>query len=99
MDASPTAIAVGVWRITRGFPLRINVFFVREAGGVAVFDTLGEALADLASSHSVQLVGRLLVASVVVPRVLGWAGSRLARRASAAPSGPRPNTDAATADV
>ena len=39
MAASPTAIADGVWRITRGFPLRINVFFVREEGGVAVFDT------------------------------------------------------------
>jgi glyoxylase-like metal-dependent hydrolase (beta-lactamase superfamily II) len=39
MSASPTAIADGVWRLTRGFPLRINVFFVREEGGVAVFDT------------------------------------------------------------
>ena len=48
MSASPTAIADGVWRITRGFPLRINVFFVREEGGVAVFDTghkpMGEAV-------------------------------------------------------
>jgi hydroxyacylglutathione hydrolase len=39
MAASPTQIADGVWRLTRGFPLRINVFFVREEGGVAVFDT------------------------------------------------------------
>jgi len=38
MASSPTEIADGVWRITRGFPLRINVFFVRESGGVAVFD-------------------------------------------------------------
>lgn len=35
-DAEP--IADGVWRLTRGFPLRINVFFVREGDGVAVFD-------------------------------------------------------------
>ncbi len=39
MAASPTQIAAGVWKITRGFPLRINVFFVREGDGVAVFDT------------------------------------------------------------
>jgi len=30
MTASPTQIADGVWRITRGVPLRINVFFVRD---------------------------------------------------------------------
>ena len=45
------------------------------------------------------IVGLLLVASVILPSVLGWAGSRLPRKASAAPSGPRPNKDAATADV
>jgi glyoxylase-like metal-dependent hydrolase (beta-lactamase superfamily II) len=39
MASSPSKIADGVWRITRGMPLRINVFFVREADGVAVFDT------------------------------------------------------------
>jgi len=39
MAASPTQIADGVWRITRGVPLRINVFFVRDGDGVAVFDT------------------------------------------------------------
>jgi len=39
MASSPTQIADGTWRITRGFPLRINVFFVREGDGVAVFDT------------------------------------------------------------
>ena len=39
MAAYPTQIADGVWRITRGVPLRINVFFVRDGDGVAVFDT------------------------------------------------------------
>ncbi len=39
MASAPTEIADGAWRITRGFPLRINVFFVREGDGVAVFDT------------------------------------------------------------
>ena len=38
MAGFPTSIAEGVWRVTRGFPLRINVFLVRERGGVAVFD-------------------------------------------------------------
>ena len=38
MASAPTEIADGAWKITRGVPLRINVFFVREDGGVAVFD-------------------------------------------------------------
>ena len=38
MASAPTEIAAGVWRVTRGFPLRINVFLVREGNGVAVFD-------------------------------------------------------------
>ena len=38
MASSPAEIADGVWRITRGFPLRINAFFLREGDGVAVFD-------------------------------------------------------------
>jgi glyoxylase-like metal-dependent hydrolase (beta-lactamase superfamily II) len=33
-----TPVADGVWRVTRGFPLRVNVFLVREGEGVAVFD-------------------------------------------------------------
>ena len=33
MAASPAQIADGVWRITRGVPLRINVFFVRDGDG------------------------------------------------------------------
>jgi rhamnose transport system permease protein len=45
------------------------------------------------------IVGLLLVASVILPSVLGWAGSRLPRKASAAPPGPRPNKDAASAGV
>jgi len=31
-------VADGVWRVTYGFPLRMNVFLIREGGGVAVFD-------------------------------------------------------------
>lgn len=45
------------------------------------------------------IVGLLLVASVILPSVLGWAGSRLPRKASAAPKEPRPDKDAASAVV
>ncbi len=38
MSATATPVADGVWRVTRGFPLKINVFLVREGDGVAVFD-------------------------------------------------------------
>src|SRR3954454_3541015 len=31
-------IADGVWRVSRGFPLRINAFLIRDGAGVAVFD-------------------------------------------------------------
>ncbi|HEX8103640.1 MAG TPA: MBL fold metallo-hydrolase [Solirubrobacteraceae bacterium] len=31
-------VADGVWRVTKGFPLKVNVFLIREADGVAVFD-------------------------------------------------------------
>lgn len=31
-------VADGVWKLAKGFPLRINVYFVREGDGVAVFD-------------------------------------------------------------
>ena len=31
-------IADGVWRITGGFPLRVNAYLMREGDGVAVFD-------------------------------------------------------------
>jgi len=36
--STPTPVADGVWRLTLGMPLKINVFFVREDDGVAVFD-------------------------------------------------------------
>ena len=38
LNHPPVPVADGVWRITRGFPLKINVFLVREGEGVAVFD-------------------------------------------------------------
>jgi glyoxylase-like metal-dependent hydrolase (beta-lactamase superfamily II) len=41
-------VADGVWRVTRGFPLRINAFLIRDGDGVAVFDAghkpMGRAL-------------------------------------------------------
>ena len=47
-------IADGVWRVTRGFPLRINAFLVREGDGVAVFDSghkpMGPVLREAAGS-------------------------------------------------
>jgi glyoxylase-like metal-dependent hydrolase (beta-lactamase superfamily II) len=36
--AAPEPIADGVWRLSAGFPLPVNVYFVRVEGGVAVFD-------------------------------------------------------------
>ena len=37
-------VADGVWRLTLGMPLRINVFFIREDGGVAIFDAGSKAM-------------------------------------------------------
>ena len=37
-QTTPAAVADGVWRLTLGMPLKINVFFIREDDGVAVFD-------------------------------------------------------------
>lgn len=37
--ALPHAVADGIWRLTLGRPLQINVFLVREGDGVAVFDS------------------------------------------------------------
>ncbi len=37
-------VADGVWRLTLGTPLKINVFFVREEDGVAVFDVGSKAI-------------------------------------------------------
>ena len=42
--AGAAAVADGVWRVTRGFPLKINVFLVREGDGVAVFDAGARAM-------------------------------------------------------
>jgi hydroxyacylglutathione hydrolase len=38
MAAEPQPVADGVWKLSAGFPLKMNVLFVRETGGVAVFD-------------------------------------------------------------
>jgi glyoxylase-like metal-dependent hydrolase (beta-lactamase superfamily II) len=47
-------IAPDVWRVTRGFPLRINAFLIREAAGVAVFDAghraMGPAVREAAEA-------------------------------------------------
>jgi len=42
--AAPTPVAEGVWRVTLGWPLKINVFFIREDDGVAVFDAATKQL-------------------------------------------------------
>ncbi|MEA2153930.1 MAG: hypothetical protein QOE11_70 [Solirubrobacteraceae bacterium] len=44
MSAAATPVADGVWRVTQGFPLRINVFLLREGDGVAVFDAGAKAM-------------------------------------------------------
>jgi hydroxyacylglutathione hydrolase len=47
-------VAEGVWRVTRGFPLRVNSYLVREGVGVAVFDAgikqMGAAIREAADS-------------------------------------------------
>lgn len=54
MSADPQPVADGVWRITRGFPLKVNVFLIREDDGVALFDagirSMGPALREGADS-------------------------------------------------
>ena len=35
----PVPVADGIWRLTLGFPLKINVFLISEDEGVAVFDS------------------------------------------------------------
>lgn len=46
--------AEGVWRVTAGFPLKMNVFLIREGEGVAVFDSghkpMGKAVREAADS-------------------------------------------------
>jgi hydroxyacylglutathione hydrolase len=48
------SVADGVWRVTKGFPLRVNAFLVRDGDGVAVFDAgikaMGPALRAAADS-------------------------------------------------
>ena len=52
--AGVESVAEGVWRVTGGFPLRVNAFLVREGEGVAVFDagveSMGPKLRDAADS-------------------------------------------------
>ncbi len=43
-SSTPTAVADGIWRVTLGFPLKINVFLIREGDGVAVFDSATKQL-------------------------------------------------------
>jgi len=47
-------VARGVWRVTKGFPLRVNSYLVREGVGVAVFDAgikpMGKAIREAADS-------------------------------------------------
>jgi glyoxylase-like metal-dependent hydrolase (beta-lactamase superfamily II) len=47
-------VAQGVWRVTKGFPLRVNSYLVREGVGGAVFDAgirqMGAAIREAADS-------------------------------------------------
>lgn len=51
------AVAEGVWRVTRGFPLRMNVFLIREDDGVAVFDAGIRAMGDVVRAAADELGG------------------------------------------
>ncbi|MEJ7797078.1 MAG: MBL fold metallo-hydrolase [Solirubrobacteraceae bacterium] len=42
--STPTPVADGIWRVTLGRPLKINVFLIREDDGVAVFDSASRQL-------------------------------------------------------
>ena len=46
-------VADGVWRLTGGFPLRVNSYLVRDGDGVAVFDSgirsMGSSIRDAAA--------------------------------------------------
>ena len=42
--ATPVAVADGIWRLTLGMPLKINVFLIREDDGVAIFDAASKPL-------------------------------------------------------
>jgi len=41
---TPEPVAEGIWRVTVGRPLQINVFLIREDEGVAVFDSASKQL-------------------------------------------------------
>ena len=55
--AAPTPVAEGVWRVTLGWPLKINVFFIREYDGVAVFDAATKQLGPKIRAASESLGG------------------------------------------
>ncbi|MGI8729537.1 MAG: hypothetical protein ACR2LK_06030 [Solirubrobacteraceae bacterium] len=42
--STPVPVADGVWRVTLGYPLKINVFLIAENEGVAVFDAASRQL-------------------------------------------------------
>lgn len=48
------SIADGVWRVTKGFPLRVNSYLISDGDGVAVFDAgikpMGNAIREAADS-------------------------------------------------
>ncbi len=48
-------VADGVWRLTAGFPLRVNAYLVTDGDGVAVFDAgikpMGPKLGEAAATH------------------------------------------------
>jgi glyoxylase-like metal-dependent hydrolase (beta-lactamase superfamily II) len=48
------SVADGVWRVTGGFPLRVNAYLVADGDGVAVFDagidSMGRSLREAAES-------------------------------------------------
>ena len=52
--SKPQETAEGVWRVSAGFPLKMNVFLIREGEGVAVFDSghkpMGKAVRAAADS-------------------------------------------------
>jgi hydroxyacylglutathione hydrolase len=57
LNHPPVPVADGVWRITRGFPLRINVFLLREGDGVAVFDSGHKAMGPVVKAAANALGG------------------------------------------
>jgi hydroxyacylglutathione hydrolase len=54
---APELVADGVWRVTKGFPLKINAYFVREGDGVAVYDAGMKAMGPLVRDAAAALGG------------------------------------------